>query len=134
MDKPIIAKFDSYPKAARSALLRLRQIIEETGIDLKLSPLEESLKWGEPSYSAKGGSAVRIDWKPKHPGKCFVFFQCQTSLVETFKEIYGDLFEFDGKRAIVFNLSGEIPVRELKHCIALSLQYHTLKHLPLLGA
>ncbi|MCG8413940.1 MAG: DUF1801 domain-containing protein [Pseudomonadales bacterium] len=134
MDASVKERFDSYPGKARSKLIRLRKLILQTGAEYKVGPLEESLKWGEPSYSAKGGSAVRIDWKPKFPDKCFVFFQCQTKLIETFKEIYGDTFEYEGKRAIVLTMENDIPAQELKHCIYLSLQYHKLKHLPLLGA
>jgi len=112
----------------------LRELIITVAKESEVGPLEESLKWGEPSYKAKGGSAVRIDWKAKFPNKCFVFFQCQTRLIETFKELYGSVFSYDGKRAIVLDLSQEIPTRELKHCISLSLRYHKLKRLPLLGA
>lgn len=125
--------FDSYPEDARTMLTRLRDLIIQTGKEYEVGPLEESLKWGEPSYSAKGGSSVRIDWKSKTPDKCFVYFQCQTRLIETFKEIYCNTFDYDGKRAIVLDLSQAIPVRELKHCISLSLRYKKLKHLPLLG-
>lgn len=133
MDAIVKKKFDSYPKEARSKLIQLRKLIVRTGIEYEVGPLEETLKWGEPSYVTKGGSAVRIDWKPKFPDKCFVFFQCQTRLIETFKEIYGDTFEYEGKRAIVLGMQNDIPTQELKHCIYLSLQYHELKHLPLLG-
>ena len=134
MDNSVRDLLESYPEDARAALIRLRELILRTGIDHGLAPLEESLKWGEPSYAAKGGSAVRIDWKSRHPDKCFVLFQCQTKLVETFREIYGDSFEYEGNRAIVLKLSQDIPVKQLGHCISLSLRYHKLKHLPLLGA
>lgn len=113
---------------------QLRRIILQVAQENGLGEVEESLKWGEPSFVAKGGSAVRIDWKVKFPDSCFVFFQCQTSLVETFKELYGDVFRYEGNRALVLDLSQGLPVRELKHCIFLSLQYHKLKHLPWLGA
>lgn len=138
MKASVTESFDSYPVQARHMLMRLRVLILEVASENDIGPVEESLKWGEPSFSVKGASPVRIDWKEKYPDKCFVFFQCQTSLVETFKEIYGDTFSYDGKRAIVLDLSKkhpqELPVLELKHCIALSLAYHKLKHLPLLGA
>lgn len=115
-------------------LASLRALILQTAQEYALGPVEESVKWGEQSFSTEGGSAVRIDWKPKSPEQCFIFFHCQTRLIETFREIYGDVFQYDGKRAIVLNLSRELPVGELKHCLSLALQYHKLKHLPLLGA
>ena len=49
------------------------------------------------------------------------------------KERYKDKFNFDGNRAIVFNIKDKISVNELKHCISLSLTYHNIKHLPMLG-
>ena len=63
-----------------------------------------------------------------------MYFNCNTSLVDTFKELYGDLFNFEGNRAIVFNETDELVVNELKHCISLALTYHRVKRLPLLGA
>ena len=134
MKASVETPFDSYPILARHMLMQLKVLILEAAEENQLGSVEESLKWGEASFSVKGGSAVRIDWKKKYPDKCFVFFQCQTRLIETFKEMYGDTFKYDGKRAIVLQLSQKLPVLELKHCIALSLQYHKLKNLPLLGA
>ena len=54
----------------------------------------------------------------------------RTSLVDTFREIYSDTFRYEGNRAIVFWETDAVPTEALKHCIALSLQYHKLKHLP----
>lgn len=134
MEASVREKFDSYPERARAFLEELRGLILQVAEEQGIGPPQESLKWGEPSYAVKGGCAVRIDWKPKFPDSCFVYFQCQTRLVETFREIYGDVFEYEGKRAIVLSLGREVPLRELKHCISLSLRYHSLKQLPLLGA
>jgi len=115
--------------------LSLRKLIYEVAAqDQNIGVLKECLKWGEPAYVAKGGSAVRINWKASSPDNLFVYFNCKTTLVETFKEIYGDSFSYQGGRALVFNLHDEIPLAPLKHCIALSLNYHRVKHLPLLGA
>lgn len=62
-----------------------------------------------------------------------MYFHCKTKLVDTFKELYQDVFKFEGNRAIIFNEADEIPIKELKHCIALSLTHHNRKHLPMLG-
>lgn len=129
------AVFDAYPAPVRTKLLRLRRLILDTAQSHELlEGLQESLKWGEPSYLAKGGSAVRIDWKSKTPDQYAMYFQCQTSLVSTFREIHGEAFDFEGNRAIVFRRAQRLPVRPLKHCVSLALRYHRLKHLPLLGA
>lgn len=113
----------------------LRQLVLSTAEELEaVQQLEETLKWGEPSYLTKTGSTVRMDWKAKKPEQFALYFKCTSQLVPTFRTLYGDLFTFEGNRALVFGLEEKIPEKEVKHCIALALQYHKLKHLPLLGA
>ena len=134
MEASIREKFESSPSEVQSSLMLLRELIVSVAEEYDLGSVEESLKWGELSYCVKRGSAIRIGWRPKSPDKCYVFFHCQTNLIETFKEIYGELFLYEGKRAIVLEHSKVGPVKELRHCIGLALQYHKRKHLPLLGA
>jgi len=126
--------FNSYPELISEKLFELRQLIFETALALDIDEIEETLKWGEPSYLTKSGSTVRIAWRKSKPHEYAIFFNCKTSLIETFKEIYFDTFTFEGNRAILFNEADDIPVNALKHCIELSLRYHKIKHLPMLGA
>ena len=131
----VAAAFERYPSAMRRKLMTLRQLILDTAAESEdVGPLEETLKWGEPSYLAKGGSAVRMGWKKSQPDFYALYFHCQTRLVDTFKELYRDEFKFEGNRAIVFDKNDGLPVEALKHCIYLSLTYHRRKHLPMLGA
>lgn len=126
--------FEAYPEEVRERLLGIRELVFEAAEDAEeVGAVEETLKWGEPSYVAKEGSTVRMDWKSSSPEQVAVYFHCQTKLVDTFKAIYGDALQFDGKRAIVIGLDEDVPVDPLKHCISLSLRYHLVKHLPLLG-
>ncbi|WP_062060764.1 DUF1801 domain-containing protein [Cellvibrio sp. OA-2007] len=126
--------FNNYPSEMRKKLLFLRALIFEAAADLDVGEVEETLKWGEPSYIVKQGSTIRMDWKPRDPEHYALYFNCKTTLVETFEALYGNLFCYEGNRAIIFARLELVPVKQLKHCIALSLQYHRLKHLPLLGA
>jgi hypothetical protein len=126
-------KFESISEHIRPTLLIIRQAIFEVAEADKIGDIEETLKWGEPSYRAKGGSTVRINRVSKSSQNIAVYFHCQTTLIETFKEIYGDLFNYEGKRAIIINGSEEIPMKALKHCISMALRYHKIKHLPLPG-
>ncbi|MBT8183992.1 MAG: DUF1801 domain-containing protein [Eudoraea sp.] len=127
--------FNSYPKPIKKELLMLRQLILETAEENdEINALEETLKWGEPSYLSKFGSTVRIDWKEKNPDKLAMYFKCTSKLVPTFKAVYGNKFEYEGNRAILFDLGSKLSKTELKHCILMALRYHKLKHLPLLGA
>ena len=126
-------KFDSYPKPIKTHLMEVRALVMDIIHENNLSKCEEALKWGEPSYIVKGGSTVRLGWKPKHPGQCFVFFNCKTKLIDTFRELYSNTLEFQGNRAIVLSVNEPLPHRTLRHCIELSLTYKSIKHLPLLG-
>ena len=135
IEDPAVARvFDGYPEPMRKKMMCLRQLVLDAASETEgVNALEETLKWGEPSYLATGGSTLRIDWKNRAPDQYAMYFNCNTSLVDTFKEIYGDVFRFDGNRAIVFGETDELPVDELKHSVSLALTYHRVKHLPLLG-
>lgn len=134
-DPRATAVFNNYPSPVRQQLLHLRTLVLQAAEDLEgLEKLEETLKWGEPSYLTKYGSTVRMDWKAKKPDQFAIYFKCTSKLVPTFKLLYKDKFEFEGNRAIVFKLDDQIPITEVKHCISLALNYHKIKHLPLLGA
>lgn len=126
--------FNNYPEHVRPKMMHLRQLILDTASESEIvNNLEETLSWSEPSYKSKSGSTVRIDWKESRPNQYAMYFTCTTSLVDTFRKLYGNKLRFEGNRAVVFNLSDEIPDLELKHCISLSLTYHKVKHLPMLG-
>lgn len=73
---------------------------------------------------SKSGSTVRIDQIKSGHGQYAMYFHCQTTLVDTFKEIYRDKFTFDGNRSIVFDEHDEVAADELGHCISLALTYH----------
>ncbi|MFB0908797.1 MAG: DUF1801 domain-containing protein [Spirosomataceae bacterium] len=126
-------KFQTYPEHVRKKLLQLRNLILETATESNIPQLEETLKWGEPSYLTEKGSTIRIDWKSKTPNRYTVYFKCTSKLVVTFKELFGDTFRYENNRAIIFNFNDEVPVDELKICIRLALTYHSVKDKPLLG-
>lgn len=134
MNQEIANKFKSYPSGAREKLEEIRKLIFNIAEEENLGEITEQLKWGEPSYSSKVGSPIRIDWKPKHPDQVSVFVNCKTVLIETYKEIYGSSLQYIGNREIAIPLSKPIPLPELKGCISMALQYNKLKKLPLLGA
>ncbi len=69
--------FNSYPDSVREKLLSLRLLIVETAKECEtIAHMEETLKWGEPSYLVKGGSTIRIDWKKKNPDQYAIYFKC----------------------------------------------------------
>lgn len=134
-DSNVEKVFNHYPAHIAPKMMHLRQLILDMGSEIKeVDKVAETLKWGEPSYLTKHGSTVRIGWKSSQPTQYAIYFHCQTTLVDTFRELYSDQFNFEGNRAILFNEADDIPIEALKHCIALSFTYHLRKHLPLLGA
>lgn len=133
-DPRVADKFNQYPEEIRHKLMELRSlIIEVASEEPSIAQLEETLKWGEPSYLAKKGSTIRIDWKPRTPEQMAIYFKCTSKLVPTFREVYGDQFEYETNRALVFDLDEDLPAHELKDCIRVALTYHSVKHLERLG-
>ncbi|PAS26988.1 hypothetical protein CGT72_18795 [Vibrio cholerae] len=133
MEIDVRKKFASYPDHIKLVLMSIRSLIFEISETRELGEVKESLKWGEPSYSVINGSTIRFDWKAKYPEQYFIFFNCKTKLVDTFRELYSDTLKFQGNRAIVLNINEAQPIEQLSHCIEISLKYKLIKDLPFLG-
>lgn len=118
-----------YASPLRADLLRLRKLVLETAAhNSAIGPIEETIKWGEPSYAParKGiGSSVRI--APREDGKIAMNFICHTGLVDRFREIYGTKLNFEGNRTIVINPAEPLQEEELRHCVAMALTYFLTK-------
>ncbi len=128
------AVYANYPDSVRDKMQHLRKLIIETAEEMKdVTALEETLKWGEPSFVTKNGSTLRIDWKENTPNQYAMYFQCTSRLVDTFRLVFNHTFQYEGKRAIVFRLHQKIPEFELKACIKASLRYHDVKNQKNLG-
>lgn len=129
----VAAVFDSYPPNIRDKLMFLRQLILDTASATQgVGELEETLKWGEPSYltpATKSGSTIRIDWKESQTNQYAMYFKCTANLVVAFKEKYPTEFNYGGSRSIIFNVGDEIALKELRNCISLALTYHRNKKL-----
>ncbi len=79
--------FANYPDAVRDKMFRLRKLVIETAKEIDdLSILEETLKWGEPSYLTKNGSTLRMDWKLKTPNQYAMYFKCTKSTCRNFQD------------------------------------------------
>ncbi|HEX5738080.1 MAG TPA: DUF1801 domain-containing protein [Hydrogenophaga sp.] len=120
--------FEAYPPAMRRKLLALRELIFRAAASTPgVGELEETLKWGEPAYlttRSKSGSTVRIAWKKSRPTEYAMYFNCQTTLVDTFKSLFPNDFQFEGNRAIIFHASQAVPSDALAFCVAAALTYH----------
>ena len=127
---PAVAQaFDGYPAPVRRKLLALRELIFHTAASTQgVGELEEALKWGEPAYltsRSKSGSTIRLGWKEAKPAQVAIYFNCQTTLVETFRSLFPADFSFEGNRALVFMESTPVPTDALRMCIATALTYHS---------
>ncbi|ATQ43220.1 DUF1801 domain-containing protein [Caulobacter mirabilis] len=122
-DPGVAAVFQAYPEPLRERLLALRTLVYEAAP----SPLTESLKWGQPAWRRTDGrgTTVRLDALKGVDGGHALYVHCQTSLVDTFRGLYGDQLRFEGDRAILLSLDQPAPREALAHCIGLALSYRT---------
>ena len=108
-------------------MLVLRALVLKTAAQTPgVGEIEETLKWGEPAYVTvnKAGSTVRIDWKAKAPDQYAVYFNCQTNLVERFRQMFPNDFRFEGNRALILGLDQQLPADALGWCLAAAFTYH----------
>ncbi|HEY4834029.1 MAG TPA: DUF1801 domain-containing protein [Bradyrhizobium sp.] len=130
-DPAVSAVFSSYPKPINAKLLALRRLIFDTAkMTEGVGRLEETLKWGQPSYltpETKSGSTIRIDQIKSAGNQYAIYFHCQTDLVEAFRELYPSEFSYEGKRCILLDAAEKLPEPALRHCVALALTYHLKK-------
>jgi hypothetical protein len=129
-DPAVDAVFAAYPKPIKAKLLALRRLILDTASKTAgVGELEETLKWGQPSYltpQTKSGSTIRID-RVKSSNQVALYFHCQTDLVATFRELYPKELTCSGNRAVILNADDDIPEAALRHCVGLALTYHLRK-------
>jgi hypothetical protein len=130
-DPAVDSVFSAYPKPIKARLPALRRLIFDTAKVTKgVGALQETLKWGQPSYltpETKSGSTIRIDRVKSEADGYAVYFHCQTDLVETFRELYPTQMRYGGNRSILLNAGDAVPEAALRHCVALALTYHLRK-------
>jgi hypothetical protein len=131
-DPAVAAVFAAYPARTKAKLLELRRLILETAAKTPgVGALDETLKWGQPSYltrETRSGSTIRIDRVKPEAGadqeRYALYVHCQTTLVSTFRQLYRDELTFGGNRSILLDADRPLPKAALRHCIALALTYH----------
>jgi len=130
-DAKVAAVFENYPKKVRTRLMFLRKLIFDIAHKTEgVGELEETLKWGQPSYltsQSGSGTTIRLDQLAALKGKYEICVHCQTTLVGPFRKQYGDDFTYDANRGLVLDAEDDVPVEELSHFIYLALTYHLRK-------
>ncbi len=128
----VAAVLAGYPEPVRRRLLDIRALIFRTAAGIEgVCPLQETLKWGEPAYLtpvSKCGTTIRLGWPKASPRHCAVYFNCQTSLVDEFRAQLGDVFTFEGNRALWLDPEAALPEAPLSLCLAAALTYHRRHH------
>ena len=89
------------PNDARETLLSIRALIYDIGAALPVGRIEESLKWGQPSYATpdtKAATPIRLGVAKS--GVPAIFTHCQSTVMSDFQAICSPDFIFDGNRAL----------------------------------
>jgi len=107
----IAAAFDLPDEKARAGLLALRDLILETAGALPdIGPVEEALRWGQPSYISRKGTPLRLG-VPKS-GRFGLFVHCQSRVIPNYLERYPAWDRIEGTRALLFDRPDQIePLR-----------------------
>ena len=123
--------FAAYPRRQRKMLLAVRDLILQVAAKTpEVGEIEEALRWQQPSFLTRrsgSGSTIRIDAMRGSAENYAMYFNCNTTLVDDFKQLYPKHFKFEGNRALIFNVADKLPMNELHHCISLALTYHLRK-------
>jgi len=130
MPQNVAEAFAAFPDNVRSRMLELRSLIFQVAQSSDgVGEILEDLRWGEPAYLTpicKSGSTIRLGWD-KGSNNYALYFNCNTTLVEQFREMFGDVLRFSKNRAVYVPPEGELPRDALGICIGLALTYHQKK-------
>lgn len=87
-------------------------------------PLEETLKWGTPSFvpPRKSGTTIRINWSEKSPDQMGLYVHCGTSIITELRALYPA--QYDGSRGLIWALDSAAPRQAAEHLISRALHYH----------
>jgi hypothetical protein len=120
------ARFAEYADDTRAKLSELRDHILECAREAGIERLELVTKWGQPSFvtvKPKSGTTIRIDQDQGNGGAIALYVNCQTSLVEEWRQLFPHL-TFGGNRSVHFTLDDDISGADIKFIISSALTYH----------
>jgi hypothetical protein len=120
----IKAAFVSFHPAFRDRILDLRDLIFDTAATLPVGRVEESLKWGQPSYNTPDTrAATPIRLGVTKAGDIGVFTHCQSSVMSDFRALAPTDMRFDGNRALHLDPSNALPLADIAPLIRAALTY-----------
>ena len=119
------ACFASFPEPTRARLLTLRALIFKTAAATPgVAAVEETLKWGQPSYRADKGMSSPIRLGVPKEGGYAIYAHCQTSIVPDFRTRFPEDFTYEGTRAVHFGADDLPDAGKLSTLIRHALTYH----------
>ncbi len=119
-NRRVIEVFESAPEPERTGLLRLRDRIFELAEHDGLA-VEETLKWGQPSYRAPEGSPLRLG-RPKTGGFA-IYAHCATTLIADYAALVPGA-RIEGNRAVHFKDVEELEEQPIDLLIRAAFAYH----------
>ena len=128
MSAPVAAAFATFSDAQRTALFQLREWIFDLAERLPdVGGVEETLKWGQPSYLGKRprvGTTIRLG----APNAAHVAFyvNCQTTLVDQYRALLApsSSIAFEKSRAVLFPVNAPLPHDDIRLFFQMALRYH----------
>ena len=134
MPAEVAVAFEAFPAPVRRRLLEIRGLIFRSAETLDgVGPLTEALRWAQPAYLTEAtgaGSTIRLGRTGGLELECAVFFNCQTTLVEEFRDQFADVFRYQKNRAILLDASAPLPEPPLSLCLGMALTYHLRRPCP----
>lgn len=121
---------DQYPAEFKEKLLYLKSLIyEQAELSPNVDVIEESIKWRQLSYVSKNrsGTPIRLGIEKKTPGYYGLYVNCSTTVINDVKHIFGDGFQYDGNRGLLFNEKDNLPENNIRRIIDIILCYHINK-------
>ncbi|MBO6675146.1 MAG: DUF1801 domain-containing protein [Rhizobiales bacterium] len=127
MPTEVADAINAMPEPSRTRVLQLRDLVLAEAAARGIAPLEETLKWGQPSYlPGRAGTTIRLG-ADETTGGAKLFVHCQTTLVDDWRSRFGNRLAYEGNRAVLIDPEGPLPTEELSLCIGAALTYHSSK-------
>ena len=110
--------------------MQCRVLFHEVAAHADVGALDETLKWGQPSWrpsKPRTGSTLRMDWTPKFPDRLSLFVDCKTDLAARMQDMYPGLPANDGQRHLAVDLNAPLPKQAIRHLADMTFTYHRAK-------
>jgi len=126
----VAAAFGTLPADHRTGLLELRALILEVAEEVGAAPVQEALRWGQPSYRSvrpRESTTVRLG-SSKDREHFGLYFHCQSTVLRDFQGLFPNDFRYDGYRAILFRPGEDLQTEKLRLSISHALQYRVARN------